>query len=141
MTQNVVTYTVVVATDNTDEKLLPYLTANVQFEAGRRKDVLLVPNAALRWRPQPQWIVPEARQKATPGPRKSGGQGQVWVPEGKFVRPIDVQVGPSDGTKTEITGGDLKEGMEIVVGGSVAATDLGQGTTTRLPSTTSHPAS
>ena len=51
MTQNVVTYTVVVATDNSDGKLLPYLTANLQFEIDQRSDVLLVPNAALRWKP------------------------------------------------------------------------------------------
>ena len=52
MTQNVVTYTVVVTTDNSNGKLLPYLTANVQFEMDQRSDVLLVPNAALRWKPQ-----------------------------------------------------------------------------------------
>ena len=52
MTQNVVTYTIEVDTDNSDGKLLPYLTANAQFEIGRRQDVLLVPNAALRWSPQ-----------------------------------------------------------------------------------------
>src|SRR5262249_30559657 len=50
-TQNVVTYTVVIAVDNTDGALLPYLTARVQFEAQRRSGVLLVPNAALRWKP------------------------------------------------------------------------------------------
>ena len=49
MTQNVVTYTVEIITDNSDGRLLPYLTANVQFELDRRSDVLLVPNAALRW--------------------------------------------------------------------------------------------
>src|SRR5262249_12654673 len=53
MTQNVVTYTVVISTDNSQGKLLPYMTANLQFEVDRRHDVLLVPNAALRWKPQP----------------------------------------------------------------------------------------
>src|SRR5204863_6291083 len=53
MTQNVVTYTVVVDTDNANGKLLPYLTANVQFEVNSRPNVLEVPNAALRWRPRP----------------------------------------------------------------------------------------
>jgi HlyD family secretion protein len=51
MTQNVVTYTVEVTTDNSDGKLLPYLTANVKFETARAEDALLVPNAALRWAP------------------------------------------------------------------------------------------
>ena len=50
MTQNVVTYTVEVSTDNTSGKLLPYLTANVKFIVGDRRHVLVVPNAACRWR-------------------------------------------------------------------------------------------
>ncbi|HXP59582.1 MAG TPA: efflux RND transporter periplasmic adaptor subunit [Dongiaceae bacterium] len=54
MTQNVVTYTVEVNTDNADSKLLPYLTANVQFITGSREDVLTVPNAALHWQPPGQ---------------------------------------------------------------------------------------
>ncbi|HLJ94688.1 MAG TPA: efflux RND transporter periplasmic adaptor subunit, partial [Gemmataceae bacterium] len=49
MTQNVVTYTVVVNTDNSDGALLPYLTANLQFEVSKHSNALLVPNAALRW--------------------------------------------------------------------------------------------
>ncbi|HVU38886.1 MAG TPA: HlyD family efflux transporter periplasmic adaptor subunit [Opitutales bacterium] len=52
MTQNVVTYTVEVNVDNTDGVLIPYRTANVKFLAAEQKDVLMVPNAALRWRPR-----------------------------------------------------------------------------------------
>src|SRR5207253_327322 len=63
MTQNVVTYTVVVDCDNASGKLLPYLTANVQFEVSNRPNVLEVPNAALRWRPRPEQVTPEARDK------------------------------------------------------------------------------
>lgn len=122
MTQNVVTYTVVIAADNSNEKLLPYLTANVRFEIERRNDVLLVPNAALRWRPQPQWVAPQARQTI----RQRQARPKVWVLDGEFVRPITVQVGPTDGVMTEISGDDVKEGMEIVVGGGLAATDVGQ---------------
>ncbi len=48
MTQNVVTYTVVVTTENKDMKLLPYMTASLKFEIERHEDVLKVPNAALR---------------------------------------------------------------------------------------------
>jgi HlyD family secretion protein len=58
MTQNVVTYTVEVDTDNSSGRLLPYLTANVQFEVGKHEDVVLVPNAALRWSPRPEQIKP-----------------------------------------------------------------------------------
>jgi len=61
MTQNVVTYTVVVNTDNSSGQLLPYLTANVQFEVAHHEGVLLVPTAALRWKPLPTQVVADAR--------------------------------------------------------------------------------
>jgi len=51
MTQNVVTYTAEIATDNPDKRLLPYLTANVRFIVEEARDTLAVPNAALRWAP------------------------------------------------------------------------------------------
>ena len=56
MTQNVVTYTVVITVDNSDLRLLPYLTANVKFEVDERKDALLVSNTALRYHPNPDQI-------------------------------------------------------------------------------------
>ncbi len=61
MTQNVVTYTVVVTTENKDMKLLPYMTASLKFEIERHEDVLKVPNAALRWKPRPKQIAPDIR--------------------------------------------------------------------------------
>ncbi len=62
MTQNVVTYTVVVTTENKDMKLLPYMTASLQFEIERHEDVLKVPNAALRWKPSAIQIAPDIRK-------------------------------------------------------------------------------
>jgi HlyD family secretion protein len=64
MNQNVVTYTVEVSTDNSDGKLLPYLTANVNFLAGEATNALLVSNAALRWHPQDDLIDPAYRREA-----------------------------------------------------------------------------
>ena len=130
MTQNVVTYTVEVNTNNDDGKLLPYLTANAQFMIGRGKGVLLIPNAALRWSPRPKQITPEYRQTphAHDGSRSrgdSGGpdtvakpqvRGTIWVEQGKFVRPVHVKTGLTDGIVTEIEGNDVTEGMRIVIG-------------------------
>jgi len=73
MTQNVVTYTVEVVTDNSSGKLLPYLTANVNFEANRKNDVLQVANAALRWQPRPEQISPMSRTVSEGNP---GAQGR-----------------------------------------------------------------
>ncbi len=51
-TQNVITYTVEVTIDNSSGRLLPYMSANVQFETDRRDHVLSVPNSVLRWQPR-----------------------------------------------------------------------------------------
>jgi HlyD family secretion protein len=131
MTNNVVTYTVEVVTDNTGEKLLPYLTANLKFEVADRKDVLLVSNEALRWKPTPSQIAPDARKpqggrgqgrgdgekgKGDKPSGESANQGTVWIKDGQYVRPVKVKLGLSDGTKTEIVGGELEEGATVVTG-------------------------
>jgi HlyD family secretion protein len=116
MTQNVVTYTVEVTTDNSDGKLFPYMTANIRFEMDKRSNVLTVPAAALRWTPQTRQIAPDARD-ATNTENASNDSGVVWVPSGPGnVKPIAVHVGLSDGINTEVTGEGLKEGLSIVVG-------------------------
>ena len=81
MNQNVVTYTVEVNTDNADGKLLPYLTANVNFLAGKATNVLLVLNSALRWRPQNDLIAPEFRHPAkAAGAVSDGARASVDPP-------------------------------------------------------------
>jgi len=130
MTQNVVTYTIEVNSNNDEGKLLPYLTANAQFMIGRRQGVLLVPNAALRWSPRPSQITPESRQTphahaSSQGRNGSSGsdtvatpqaRGTIWVEQEKFVRPIRVKIGLTDGTLTEVEGNDLTEGLRIIIG-------------------------
>jgi len=77
MTQNVVTYTVVVETDNSDLRLYPYLTANVSFQVERHTNVLKVPNGALRWKPRPQMVAPEYRDSLAPVGKEKGGGNQA----------------------------------------------------------------
>jgi HlyD family secretion protein len=136
MTQNVVTYTVVVKTDNSDGALKPYLTANLKFEISKHSNVLLVPNTALRWSPSPQQVAPDARdaylrskrrENSMPGDQppaaaeKDPHRGTLWVEDGGYVRPLKVKTGLSDGLQTEIVKGDIKEGAEIVIGESRAS--------------------
>jgi HlyD family secretion protein len=129
MTQNIVTYTVIVTTDNVDGRLLLYLTANVQFEVDHRKDVLLVPNAALRWRPSASQVDPAAGELDATAADSDGSlqHGSLWVEAGGgLVRPVDVLVLATDGTLTEVSGEGVKEGMWVVVadadaGGSAGA--------------------
>jgi HlyD family secretion protein len=145
MTQNVVTYTVEINTDNSSGRLLPYLTANVQFEVSRRKDVLLVPSAALRFLPASQQVAPDARQVAEQKPQRkkertgkpgekpeAGAQPQskpgiLWVEDGEFLRPVNVNVGMSDNAQTEVTGEKVTEGLEVVTG--EAPKNVGENTT------------
>ncbi|HMB07309.1 MAG TPA: efflux RND transporter periplasmic adaptor subunit [Isosphaeraceae bacterium] len=133
MTQSVVTYTVVIDVDNASGKLLPYLTARVQFEVEERKGALLVPNAALRWQPRIPQVAPEAREafatelrQRAAAPRgerarpkattESGVPGTLWVKHGEFVRPIAVGVGLTDGVLSEVVRGGVRDGMEVVLG-------------------------
>jgi HlyD family secretion protein len=133
MTQNVVTYTVVVSTDNSDGRLYPYMTANLDFEIERKANALRVPNSALRWQPSPQQVSTEFRaefaktlraasggggggQAAAASKKDAHEHGRVWVEDGAFVRPVKVRIGLSDGIMTEITAGELTEGTPVIVG-------------------------
>lgn len=132
-TQNVVTYTVVVNTDNSNLELLPYLTANLQFHVEHREGVLTVPNVALRYRPSASRIAPEhrawfeeSRRRKTTSPEMRPGQsvgnnrGVVWVQdeEGR-LEPVQLRLGLTDGSVTEVvevTSGDLGEETLVVTG-------------------------
>jgi HlyD family secretion protein len=143
MTQNVVMYTVEVNTDNADNTLLPYLTANVHFVVRKESNTLLVPNAALRWSPSLlAEISPDARPSRAPDPdpRDATGTsgpdskpakdskervGTIWVRDGEFVRPVAVKVGTSDGINTGITCESVHEGQEVVIGETAEAAQGG----------------
>jgi HlyD family secretion protein len=205
--QNVVTYNVVIAFNNPDQKLLPGLTANIRIMVDNRSDALKIPNAALRFRPSSgavaanseadprpssatsvesvektkqllahelkltegqqralEPILEERRQQLVgverlPPPQRrsaalrvrddargkmralltaeqqnrydqlsigeptgsdSGGRpGTVWVlNEQGRLRAVPLRLGITDGSSTEVLGGDLKEGREIIVGTS-----------------------
>jgi HlyD family secretion protein len=207
--QNVVTYTVLVSADNSDLRLLPGMTANIQIIVDERQNALKVPNAALRFKPndedskstgasrsasassgetaqpeerlkqltaalrltesqqnQVQVILSDAREKldalrrqaATPEEIRRETQAQrertrnvvatLLAPEQreKYVRfaaaqegvsplrgkvyvaaekdkpqPVDLVLGISDGTFTEVVSGDLNTGQEVIIGVNTTA--------------------
>jgi HlyD family secretion protein len=117
--QNVVTYDVVVGVDNSDLRLKPGMTANVSITVARKDGIIKVPNAALRFKPLQTAVTPPA---GTAGHQAAGGNDLV---AGKTVwrmgasgdpDAVTIQSGISDGSFTEITGGSLNEGDQIVVG-------------------------
>ena len=102
--QNVVTYEAVLQVDNDELLLRPGMTATATIVAEVRKDVLAAPNAALRFAPPTL----DPSQAAKPGQRR------VWVLSGDKPEPVVVQTGVSDGRLTELKGGGLKEGAEVL---------------------------
>ena len=132
--QNVVTYDAVIDVANDDLKLKPGMTATVSIVTDRRRDVLAVPNTALRFRPEgtPAGPAPATTGTVQAGEgnrrRKSEGEGDddaaapavpkrtVYVLAGDKPVPREVTTGLTDGRVTEITGGELKQGEAIIVG-------------------------
>ena len=129
ITENVVTYITYLDVDNTDLSLRPGMTASSTITATERRDVLLVPNTALRFTPNPSGAqgTPQSgggvmsslmpRMPRT-GPRKAatgaGPSKQVWVLEAGAPKAVAVTTGISDGRMTEITGGNLQAGTLII---------------------------
>jgi HlyD family secretion protein len=124
--QNVVTYDVVILVGNKDLKLKPGMTANVSVMIAHREGVLKIPNAALRFRPEsakkesgkggpPQ----KASERVKPAEGDQGRPGRVWVlsPEGKLI-PVSITLGITDGTSSEVMGGNLQEGAEVIIEGN-----------------------
>ncbi len=80
--QNVVTYTVVIATKNADLALVPGMTANVRIVTDARDNALKVANAALRYRPPG---VAATKEDAAPGPSAAGGAGDAQARRARMV--------------------------------------------------------
>jgi HlyD family secretion protein len=120
---NFVTYDVLIAVAGTTEMLLPYMTADVEFEIETRQNAWLVPSESLRWWPGDELIAdstervaPADGAKDLPAPQ-TGDVASLWVPAGDGrVRSIRVQVGIDDGVQTEVIGDGFREEMPVVVG-------------------------
>jgi len=105
---NVVTYTVIVEAANAERLLMPGMTATVDFLVYQATDALLVPDAALSFQPGHR---PDAADDST------AGSGRVFcLEENGRLRPVRVSTGPSDGLVTEVTAGELDEGMLVATG-------------------------
>jgi HlyD family secretion protein len=114
--QNVVTYDVVIAVSNPDLKLFPGMTANVNVQVDHRDDALRVPNAAMRFRP----VDAKPANAAGPAgahPMRHGPPTQtVYVLENGQPVAVPVQLGITDGVHTEVAGGNLRQGQEVITG-------------------------
>ncbi len=119
--QNVVTYDVVVSVDNPDQVLLPGMTAYVSIVVAQRKDALMVPQTALRFRPSDAG----ARQDKALNSSKPAGEGRskdnvtpmgtVYVLEKGLPKAVRISVGITDNRMTEVLGGEIKEGDAVII--------------------------
>ncbi|MEQ1879397.1 MAG: efflux RND transporter periplasmic adaptor subunit [Burkholderiales bacterium] len=109
VTSNVVTYNVVVEVANPEELLLPGMTAYLTIETTARSGVLMLPNAALRFKPEDA----QAKRGEDKSRKRSGPQ--VWTVRGEKLAPVEIKTGISDGRHTEILSGELSEGDKVVV--------------------------
>lgn len=110
-TSNVVTYTVVIGIDNTEMKLKPGMTANVEIITAEEKDVMLVPNQALRF-----YIDDSDNAKRY----KDRG---VWIMKNGKPERVTVKIGVSDDDNTQILESNLKIGDAVIIGKELSAAD------------------
>ncbi|MGD0201645.1 MAG: efflux RND transporter periplasmic adaptor subunit [Bryobacteraceae bacterium] len=117
--QNVITYDVVIGVSNPDLKLFPGMTANVRILTDQRASALRIPNAALRFRPVDAAAAPQraATGQRGFGARRAASLQTVYVvgADGKPA-PVQVGLGITDGTYSEVSSGSLAEGQEVIVG-------------------------
>jgi len=106
-TNNVVTYEVVISAPNADFKLKPGLTANITIYTMERSGVMSVPAAALRFTPEASVFGKKYVIKDTTAEHK------LWTLDGNVLTAHKVEIGVTDGTRTEIIGG-MKEGSTVI---------------------------
>lgn len=108
---NVVTYQTLIDVDNADLLLRPGMTATIMFEVDRADDVLMTPNAALRFDPDRKPMRVNNRRPGRGTPIKP----RVFTLAGGQLREVEVELGINDGSFTQIVAGKLKEGDQVVV--------------------------
>ena len=147
ISENVVNYTVVVEVNNDSGTLLPGMTATVDFLVETATEVLMVSNAALRFRPTDEMMAAlQSRRQAEGGAGTAsdgGGEGGTGTGAGTgrgrsedgalppmlwfldAAGELDatrIQPGLSDGQTTEVEGSRLEAGMQVIVGISQSGT-------------------
>lgn len=120
--QNVVTYNVVVGVNNPEFKLMPGMTAYVNITIAQRKDVLILPNAAFRFRPAEAGNRADKSKGEGSKPKgerskdkaDSTPMGTVYVLENGQPKALRVSVGVTDNRFTELLGDNIKESDAVI---------------------------
>ncbi len=149
-TSNVVSYNVVISVDNPEQILLPGMTAYVSIVFAKHDNVMLVPNAALRYKPKAengtdgtaksangnaatQGAGKGSRRKSAEAANAGGlGHGKLYVLQDGKPQLRQVKVGITDGKYTEIISDTLKPGDQVITG-NAQADGQASGNTMRAP--------
>ena len=110
--QNVVTYDVIIEVENPELKLKPGMTANVSIVVAKKRNVLKIPNAALRFRPYV-----EQKESSQPKGIEKSAQNRVWMllADAK-LKSVPIKLGANNIRYYELIEGDVREGDNVVVG-------------------------
>jgi HlyD family secretion protein len=143
--ENVVTYSVVIGVDNPTGRLLPGMTATVEFIVAREEDVLKVSNAALRFQPteamraELESLHGQAGQDSGGAPRfarlgdgsgRAAATGQprasltplYYLDEAGKLAVTFVEKGLADRQSTVVRSPEVREGMQVIVAVGAGAT-------------------
>ncbi len=120
-TANVVTYDIVISMDNPDQKLLPGMTAYVNITFAKHDNVLLVPNAALRYRPKNEdtmmALKKEDKKMDKPKAEDDGlARGKVYILKDSKPQMVRVKTSITNGKFTEIISSELKPNDLVITG-------------------------
>ncbi|MBY0581782.1 MAG: efflux RND transporter periplasmic adaptor subunit [Sphingomonas sp.] len=136
--QQVVSYGATLAVANPEQRLRPGMTATADITTTAKTNVLLVPNAAFRFKPSDAAKQGGGIASAFGPPRfrrgnedkgatvSRGGRQQVYVQQADgSLQQVSVVTGDTNGQFTEVVGGDLKAGMQVVTGELAAGATAG----------------
>jgi len=125
--QQVVSYGATLSVNNSDLMLRPGMTATAEITTSARSNVLLVPNAAFRYKPTDQSQQAGGIASALGPPRlrrggdtrgatvaRGGSQSLYVLQDDGTLKQLTIVTGDTNGTETEVIGGDLKPGMKVV---------------------------
>ena len=134
VTQNVVTYPVIVSAPNPDEMLMPGMTASLSFQIDQRQACVRIPNAALRFFPEVAHVREKDRHLVTgisededvdlvdeesadekTAAAKNKSKRYVWIWEEPWLRAVEVTTGIRDSKWTEMVDSNIKVGDELVI--------------------------
>jgi len=137
--QSVVTYTVIVDVPNADLKLMPGMTASITINIAGRKNVLMVPKSAVKFKPPREYFQYLRKERKRGGADSSGRggyggrrkknaavpaddfikpgtHGRLWIKQGENIKPVKVVFGFSDDSNVEVSGDDIHRGDEVILG-------------------------